>query len=178
MLYTQFVDLAEQQYQIRESRKASKKGYNPTPHPDIDIIRPYDDNSSTKIYHKPSGVTYSISHHGKYHNIAWNHTSGSPDSLSRKERINIARNAEHVWKNHVEPGFSPGHVLSNEPITNNGKKAREQVYSRYGFSSANKHGMQFAKVGKDRAEGRSGRLTPYSPNKVQRAVIAANREMK
>lgn len=163
---------------LAENRKASRRGYSPTPHSDIEITRPYDDASTTKIYHKPSGVYYTIGHHGKYHNVAWDHSSGAPGSLTDKQRFRIARNAEHVWKNHVEPGFSPGHIVSNEPIQNNGKSAREKGYERVGFSPANKHGMQFAKVGNTYSGGRTGRFTPYTPNKIQRAVLRTNREMK
>lgn len=111
----------------------------------------------TRIYHKPTGITYEIKHHrpenqnprtktkpehflqGKNKEIHGHQPSHEtqwyPEEMDTSKhplgkRIRIARNAEKVWKQ-IAHRFPSGHMITNEPDS----KSLEGKYKKRGFGN-------------------------------------------
>jgi hypothetical protein len=148
-------------------------------HKDKDDLKIDSDNDSTDIYHKPSGVFYTIyksddSPHSR--TIEWGHDKQKQKSkMSPKERLRVARNAQSVWDQHVSHRLPHGSVVHNTPVSSYDPRGREkpvnrrsEIYKRAGFGDLDGEGDQFAKVGrepspKQKAKGKR-RLKPMSPS--------------
>jgi len=107
----------------------------------------------TRILHKPSGIEYEISHekpqrertdrfskfsnlkgaaakahgHKPEHSVRFS-VRGNPDldSMSMAEKMKIARNAEKVYKHHIQHRIPSGHLVSNEPDVNYTEGRRDE----------------------------------------------------
>ena len=146
-------------------------------HKDKDDLKIYSNDDSTDIYHKPSGVYYTIykSEDSPYsRTIEWNHDHGNRGNLSRQQRMKITSDAKKVWNQHVAHRLPYGSIVHNAPSASYDSRGREKpvnrranIYQRSGFGPLDDEGDQFAKVDREpslrqRAKGKK-RLKPLNP---------------
>lgn len=164
-----FKEFLEESTRKKGERYDSRMNFDAdSKHPDIEVKK--HDEHQTHIHHKPSGITYRISHYSKnyssdksdskihdnkpHHSISWDHKHG--DELSSDKKRKIARDAAHVFQNHVKNRIPSGHVVQNTPqknyrIQNDEVKetnTRAKIYQRHGFG----------KVGNDRSTQYSAKI--------------------
>jgi len=98
-------------------------------HDDVKVKK--HDDFETHIHHKKSGITYKVIHldgtHGDkpdskmhdkkpHHYVSWDHSHGK--NIDSKKKRQIAKDALHVFRKHVQHRVPSGHVVSNNPQKN------------------------------------------------------------
>ena len=152
-------------------------------HKDKDDIRIDSDDEGIDLYHKPSGVYFTVyksedSPDSK--TIEWGHDKQKERyKMSRNERIRLAKSAQSVWDQHVSHRLPHGSIVHNAPSQSldlRGKvkpvNRRASIYKRAGFGPLDSEGDQFASVGREpsprqRAKGKRSRLTPLNPRRTK-----------
>ena len=150
-------------------------------HKDKDDVTVDHDERGMHVKHKPSGVYYWVyksNESPNSHTIEWGHDRGSKSSLSRKDRIKVARDAQSVWDQHVSPRLPKGTIVHNTPSASYDNRGREKplnrrssIYKRAGFGKLDDEGDQFASVGREpsprqKAKGKK-RLKPLNPTRTK-----------
>lgn len=148
-------------------------------HKDKDDLKIDSDDNSTDIYHKPSGVYYTIyrstgTDMPYSRTIEWNHDKDR-NNMSREQGIKVAQDARRVWDQHVSHRLPYSSIVHNTPASSYDSRGREKpvnrrssIYQRSGFGRLDDEGDQFAEVGrepspKQKAKGKK-RLEPRSPH--------------
>jgi hypothetical protein len=139
------------------------------------------DDTGMDVYHKPSGVFYRVERpddapDSDVHTIEWGHDKQKVSrSLSPKEKLKIARNAQRVWDQHISHRLPHRSIVHNTPVNSYDNRGnikpvnrRSEIYKRAGFGPVDHEGDQFAEVGrekssKQKAKGNRSRLSPLSP---------------
>lgn len=176
------------QYDLTQT-KVKHGADNPKPNPNVsfrnkDDVRVSSSSDELEVYHKPSGVRYSVrkseeSPHDGVRTIEWGHDKQrQKNKLSPLERVRIARDAQKVWDKHVSPRLPNKSIVHNTPSTSyddrgNAKPVnrRSELYKRAGFGETDYEGDQFAQVGrepssKQKAKGKK-RLKPLDARKAK-----------
>ena len=171
------------QYDLTQT-KVKHGADNPKPNPrvsfkDKDDVKVHSSDDELDVYHKPSGVYYSVrkseeSPQDDVRTIEWNHDKyQQKNKLSRSERVRIARDAQKVWDQHVSPRLPNRSVVHNTPVSSYDNRGnvkpvnrRAELYKRAGFGKMDDEGDQFAQVArepspKQKAKGKT-RLKPLN----------------
>lgn len=176
------------QYDLTQT-KVKHGADNPKLNPNVsfkdkDDVKIDSDDEGIDVYHKPSGVYYTVykskdSPYDDVRTVEWGHDKQKEKTkLSPAERLKTARNAKRVWDKHVAPRLPKGSIVHNTPqssIDDRGKvkpiNRRAELYKRAGFGPTDDEGDQFAKVErepspKQKAKGKS-RLKPLNARRTK-----------
>lgn len=127
----------------------------------------------TKLYHKPTGITYEITHHrpenqnprvsqrpehyltGRNqrthghkpsHEVQWYPAQMDTSDIPLGKRAGIARNAFRLWKS-IQHRIPSGHLITNEPETKSLKKKYEKSAIGFGGTTPKSNKQYSAKIG-------------------------------
>lgn len=161
------------------SHGADNKDYNPNvSHKHKDAVHVRADKHSLGVHHKPSKIWFSSDRNDDgSHTIQWGHTNRH--SMSRAEKIKLARTAERVYDKHVSHRLPHGSIVHNSPSASYDKRGSEKPINRRselykkkgGFGELDSEGDQFGKVGrnpspKQKKKGAT-RIKPLDPKKTK-----------